>query len=60
MEKVNHRVVDNVAAMEKVNHRELAESGFETRKLEREGEDDRLGELHAEGGPQPTSKLSTL
>ncbi|MFN9898189.1 MAG: hypothetical protein ACK55Z_05205, partial [bacterium] len=39
---------------------ELAKSGYETRNLEREGEDDRLGELHAEGGPQPTGKLSTL
>ena len=39
---------------------ELAESGDETRKLEREGEDDRLGELYAEGGPQPTGKLSAL
>ncbi len=38
----------------------MAESGYETRKLEREGENDRLGELHANGGPQPTSKLSTL
>ena len=40
MEKVNHRVVDNVAAMEKVNHRIVdnfyAEMGIVLRTFEKD------------------------